>query len=253
MLILDAHVHVYPHYDAARLLSAARRNIARVAPQDRDVTAAIALVERAGTDVFETWRNGERLPSGTHVESLGATVLRLTDAEGRSLAVLAGRQVACRERVEILGLGCRTELPDGVDAATAVDELAAAGAVPVLAWGVGKWLFGRAKVVSALLERFAPDELLLGDTSLRPVFWPEPAPMRRARRAGRRVLAGSDPLPPAGEEEIAGSYVTVLDDVPPPAGSLSEWIRRALRDPSVPLRTAGRRAGIGEFVARMRR
>lgn len=251
MLVIDTHVHVYPHFDVSTLLSAVRRNARAAVPQDADAVAAIALVERSGTDVFAAWSDGKQLPPGVTVTAVDATALRLSFPDGDRLIVLAGRQVACRERLEILGLGCRAEVADGVPAKDAIASIAAAGGVPVLAWGVGKWMFARSLVVRGLLSRFGPSHLLLGDTSLRPTFWPQPSPMRRARTTGRRVLAGSDPLPPAGEERMACRYVTVLDTRCPPGGTISEWIRGALRDPAVRIHLVGRRSSLREFLARM--
>lgn len=253
MLVVDTHLHVYPAYDTARFLSAFRRNALSAVPQDTDATAAMVLVEREGSDVFGAWRAGERLPHGVVAEPLDDDALRLRFPDEERVVVLAGRQVACRERIEILGLGCRAGIPDGTPAEDAVKAVLAAQGVPVLAWGVGKWWFRRAAVVNRLLERFGPNRLLMGDTSLRPVFWPEPAPMRRAVRAGRRILAGSDTLPAAGEEAMAGRYVTVLETRCPPSGTVAAWIRRALADPAVPLHRAGRRSSPGEFRRRMRK
>ena len=49
--------------------------------------------------------------------------------------------------------------------------------------------------------------LRLGDTTLRPMLWPEPRLMRLARKRGlAAVIPGSDPLPFAGEERYAGTY-----------------------------------------------
>jgi len=251
-LCIDTHIHVYPHYDVSRLLAAARRNFLRQTADGDGVQYALALVEREGTDVFGDWLAGERLPPDVRATALDATALRLNFADGFALLVLAGRQVACRERIELLGLGCRRVVPDGVSLPEAVEQLRAAGALPVLAWGIGKWLFGRAKTVTELLEKFAPPELLLGDSSLRPVGWPEPLIMRRARKEGRRILAGSDPLPPQSEEVQAGRYCSLLEL--DPAGlqdsNLSAYIKDALRNPALPLRSVGKRSSPLEFLRR---
>jgi hypothetical protein len=80
----------------------------------------------------------------------------------------------------------------------------------VIPWSPGKWYFGRKRVVRRLLDRFGPQRLLVGDTPLRPMGYPEPLLVRHARREGFRVLAGSDPLPFAGEERQLGRYVTLF-------------------------------------------
>ena len=165
------------------------------------------------------------------------------------MAVVAGRQIACAERVEILALGTRATFRDGLPASDAVAAALDAGALPVLAWGVGKWLGARARLVESLLRRWPAEDLALGDTSLRPVFWPTPGPMAQAPTLGRRVLHGSDPLPPAFEESRAGQYGDLADDVLPPDRPLAAKLLSVLRDDD--LRPAGRRAGPFQFLRRM--
>ena len=246
-ILVDSHVHAYPSYDSGALFSAFRAAVRRAGAD----SGAICLVEREGQDVFGAWSRGEGLPAGAAAVrgEDGALLLGWNDG-GPRVAVLAGRQVACAERIEILALGTREKFEDGIPAAEAVISARDAGALPVLAWGVGKWLFSRAKVVEGLLRRFPADELFIGDTSMRPAFWPAPAAMAQAPSLGRRVLHGSDPLPKEGEERRAGEWADLADDVLPDDLPLATSILRTLRE--APLRPVGRRAGIFEFVRRMR-
>ncbi len=208
MLVLDAHVHVYPFYDQAALLSGAVERLGAMAGKDDAI--GIVLVEREGVDVFGEWAAG-RLPEGWRATRLDERAMRLESGEHK-LLVFAGRQIACAERLEILGVGTRVAVKDGVRCEEAIDAVEGDGGLPVLAWGVGKWLFGRARTVRELLRRHAPDTLALCDTSLRPVFWPKPAAMRGGVRP---VLCGSDPLPRKGEEAQAGRYACeVAMDLP---------------------------------------
>jgi hypothetical protein len=77
-------------------------------------------------------------------------------------------------------------------------------------------MFKRGIWIRKLLAEFPPDQLILIDTSLRCAGWPAPRLYSRARRENRPVLAGSDPLPPAGEEALAGCYYCTLS-IPAPA------------------------------------
>ena len=204
MLLLDAHVHVYPDYDRGVLLQSALRHLAAWATSDDAL--GIVLVEREGVDVFGEWACGEGLPEGWSAATLDPTAVRLRNDRGGELTVFAGRQIACAERLEILGVCTRAPVPDGVTCEEAITAIQDSNGLPVLAWGVGKWLFRRAKVVQSLLDAHAPEALPLCDTSLRPVFWPRPAAMRGARP----VLCGSDPLPRSGEEVQAGRYACAI-------------------------------------------
>lgn len=245
-IFLDTHVHLYPAHDSARTFDAFRR---RVRALDAGL-GAMFLVEREGQDEFARLASGEALPRGWSLarDEAGALLLR-HESGGPPVAVVAGRQVACAERVEILALGTRETFPDGIPAAEAVERARRADALPVLAWGVGKWMFGRARVVDALLRRFPAEELMLGDTSLRPVFWPAPEPMVVAATLGRRVLHGSDPLPPAFEQTRAGQWGDLADEPFDLSGPLLGPLLAILRE--APLSPAGRRAGPVQFLRRM--
>ena len=246
LIFLDSHVHLYPAHDYGRVFDAFRRRaLARGAG-----LAAMFLVEREGQDEFARLASGEALPPGVALARReDAALLLRHERGGAPLVVVAGRQIACAERVEVLALGTRETFPDGIPAADAVERARRADALPVLAWGVGKWMFSRAKVVDALLRRFPAEELLLGDTSLRPVFWPEPGPMAAAETLGRRVLHGSDPLPPAFEQTRAGQWGDLADEPFDATGPLLGPLLAILRE--APLVPAGRRAGLFQFLRRM--
>lgn len=244
-LLVDSHVHVYPSYRTDRFFAAFRAAVRRAGAD----AGAMALAEREGTDVFADWSEGRGLPDGTRVARREEAALLLSAPGEPDVAVLAGRQVACAERVEILALGTRATFRDGAGAAETVAAARDAAALPVLAWGVGKWMFARAAVVASLLRRFPADELFLGDSSLRPVFWPEPAAMVRAPTLGRRVLHGSDPLPPAFEETRVGQWADLAEESLADDRSVCSSVLAALRE--APLAPVGHRAGPVQFARRM--
>ena len=247
LVFLDSHVHLYPAHGTARPLEAFRRRVRACGAG----LGAMFLAEREGQDEFARLAEGGAAlpPDWSLARREDAALLLRHSSGGAPVAVVAGRQIACAERVEILALGTRETFPDGIPAAEAVERARRADALPVLAWGVGKWLFGRAKVVDALLRRFPAEELLLGDTSLRPVFWPEPGPMSAAATLGRRVLHGSDPLPPAFERSRAGQWGDLADEPFDASGPLLGPLLAILRE--APLVPVGRRAGLFQFARRM--
>ena len=237
-IIADTHIHIYPVHDPAELIRRAARRLRR-ASSSPEAVLALFLAEGRGFDFFGRLRNGTHgLPGTFRVDSADEPeAFRVTLEEGEFVWILAGRQIAAVERVEILALTLAGGVEDGRPASETVEAVFARGGVPVLAWSPGKWMFRRAAVVRSLLRTFGPDRLLLGDTSLRPLGWPAPPAMGEP---GRRVVAGSDPLPFAGEEVRAGCYGIALEgdfDELRPATSL----RRLLVDPATPLRRIGRR------------
>ena len=200
--IADTHVHVYPCHDAAALLTGAFARLSALAPGRPCV---LCLTERSDCHVFADWSAWpERAPAGFAIRAADPAALRLESPGGSSLYVIAGRQMATAERIEVHALGCVAQIPDGLPTETCLERVRAAGGTAVLPWGVGKWLGGRGRLVQRLMAHH-PD-LLLGDTSLRPRLWPEPC----LARAAERVIAGSDPLPAPGEERHAGRLATLF-------------------------------------------
>jgi hypothetical protein len=209
-LIADAHLHLYPCYDLAAAVAALADNLGR----HGDGVRAGFLAERSGCRAFAAIRDGSlalRAGAGRFETTAEEGALILRRSGSPPLYLFSGRQLATAERIEVLALTVDAAIPDGLPAAAAVDAVLAAGGVPVLPWSPGKWWFARGRLVRELLSRHGPEKILVGDTAMRPSLAGEPAVMREARRLGCRVVAGTDPLPFAGEEALLGTYASVLE------------------------------------------
>jgi len=203
---LDAHAHIYPEYDLPRLLLAALDHMPRIEPADLRV---LCLAERADCFFFQAFAQDEiRLPGDrwriVAWDSDGGVRIRHL-ADHRDLWIIAGRQMVAAERIEVCALFSDEPIADGQPARGIIRAILAAGGLPALPWAPGKWLGPRGRLVQALTREFSPDRLVLIDSSLRPRGWPAPRLYAAARRQGRAVLSGSDPLPVPGEERLAGS------------------------------------------------
>ncbi len=213
-VLVDAHVHLYDCFPLAAFLDGAAANFAAAAAR----------------------RGLEGPPAGVLLLAAGAgegALERLERADGARLVLVAGRQAAAAEGVEVLALACRAEIPDGEPLAATLAAARAAGALPVVPWGAGKWWWGRGRLVAAAVEREDPADFFLGDSGGRPRLARRPALFERAARRGIRVLPGSDPLPFARHARRAGSTGFALEGGPEggldgerPGASL----RRALRE-----------------------
>ena len=251
-VIADTHVHLYPRYDAARFLASARRNLTALAGSAADVELVLCLAERHDCHVFHALAAGATvLPAPwTVVESSIPGVLAISEGDPTPIWLIPGRQIVTSERLEVLALTMDLDLEDGRPAVEVIDRVLDAGGVPVVAWAPGKWFGVRGRVVSGLLDRYAPGRLVVGDSSLRPTLWLEPRLMRRAEHLGLSIIAGSDPLPIDGEEARVGTYGvridTELDRLAPVAS-----LRSALHRGSM-LSRVGRRGGVVETVNRLR-
>ncbi|HEX5462204.1 MAG TPA: hypothetical protein VFX20_19720 [Steroidobacteraceae bacterium] len=206
---VDAHVHLHQCYDPDDLLQNARDNLA-AASSDADGAPRRAyfllLAECAPDDCFGALRNladgrcgsdrapGLRLRRWT-VAPTGEAISVVARQGPQELFIVAGRQVACREGLEVLVLGTTRRFADGRPIRDILREADALGVPRVIPWGPGKWFFSRGRLLNALIEEFRKPTLFLGDEGGRPVFWGYPQHFTHAARRGVRDLPGTDPLP----------------------------------------------------------
>jgi hypothetical protein len=252
MLVADAHVHVHDCYPPDGFFDDAWSHLAGVAKaQGRDAfDGVLCLTETAGDDYFGRFaalaRSGERFGGWRFAATAEPCALRASRDE-RALFVLAGRQVAAREDLEVLAVGTTARHPDGHAIRDVLRWARGEDALPIVPWGPGKWLFAREALLRALVEEARGEEIYLGDESSRPVFWGMPRPFAFAHERGVRNLPGTDPLPFPGERDRAGSYGFWCEgalDAERPAASL----KRIVRDPRATLHPYGRRETPLRFV-----
>lgn len=215
-LLIDCHAHLYPCFSLDSALDAAWDNFqAQTQLLEIDSatkrTYALVLCERSDCHYFAMASQSQEHGAWPSTRWKPTTLapqccVELQRDDGATMLLFAGRQYNTAERLEILALGKETNLADGLSFHEAHSEIRAQGALPVLNWALGKWMFGRRAIVASLLEEFSPESLFLGDTTLRPQSLPEPGLLRHAREKGYFVFAGSDPLPFASEAKLLGSF-----------------------------------------------
>ena len=211
-IVADTHVHIYPCYDIEHFSTIFERNLKSVGTGQ---TIRLGfMTERYDCSFFDDVKDGKMdlsMSCGDIKMGPDESSLIRDNGSGEKCILLPGRQVVAKERIEILALATTAKIPDGMLAIDTVTMILDNGGVPVVAWAPGKWFGARGEVVKNLLDSFDPTKLLIGDSSMRPTIWAEPFIMRDARKRGFRIIAGSDPLPFAGEEKIAGTYCSVFD------------------------------------------
>lgn len=235
---VDAHVHLHPRFDVARVLDAAVRH---AGPR-----VVLCLTECAGVDRFAELRTAGRAAEWTitptdEPESIAAT--RAHD----SVTLLAGRQIITAERIEVLALATPIEFNDGRGLDETIDAVLGAGAIAVLPWGFGKWWGGRGRLVERAVRSHAERGVCIGDNAGRPGCAPEHRIFKLARDLGVPCLPGTDPLDLDHHDTRAGSYGFTLAsplDARTPGVDLRERVRAMSSSPPA----VGKRATLGAFV-----
>jgi hypothetical protein len=250
-VVVDTHGHIDVRHDLKASLSHAHRSLAALGPPE-GAGLALVLTERHGEHLFaDMQRNPGCIPGLAVRPTDDAAALRIVPAPEEFLTLIAGRQIVTAERLEVLALGTPSlDLADGLSADATLKMVAQAGAFPVVPWSPGKWLGARGRLLGSLLERYR--DLGLADSALRPQGLPTAPLLRRARLAGRAVIAGSDPLPLPGEERRLGSYATAWDDGWDP-GAPATSLLRLLRECPREARWVGSRCSLLGVAARLTR
>lgn len=248
----DTHVHFYDCYDEKVFLGSAESSLCVSQSDDEHKSVGVLfLTEIRGMDWFERLqkciRQAEHSIAGWRVEDTreSESVL-LQNNDGSRLIVVAGRQIVCSERIEVLALGLDKEIEDGQPIRHVIQEVEGAGAVPVVPWGVGKWLGARGDTILELIER-PPCWFVLGDIAGRLSLLPEPRLFNLAKQRGYTVLPGTDSLPLPGSEARVGSYCLELCeqiDLDTPFQSL----KTALKNSPIKGSVIGELEGVSSFV-----
>lgn len=220
-ILIDGHIHIHSTVDPDRLFDAAWKNFNSVQKElfsDADHCSFVLLLAEGKTSnaFSELYRKSDTAPE----EQQGEWKLLSTAEENSILAVqqtkqiiiIAGRQLITLENLELLSLFSTQTYPDKK---YSLNELATLvtdeGGVPLLAWGVGKWLGKRGKIIQNFLQHPPVPRFFVGDNGNRPVFWPYPKLLAQSEHQGILSLAGSDPLPISNHDQRAGSYGSALD------------------------------------------
>jgi hypothetical protein len=243
--VVDGHVHIHACYDIDEFFDQAHRNLSRALPAGTPAAGAfyLLLTETAGDHYFEALRRVARGTADPAPKQTDGSAVRLrrwsvaatsedesvvaSDGE-RRLILVAGRQVACKEGLEVLLLGTTGRFQDRRSIHEVLQEAAALGLPRVIPWGAGKWFFARAHLLSELLKSKRDPLFYLGDEGGRPAFWPYPRHFREAAALGVRDLPGTDPLPFPHDIEKVGrvGFAIKLDfDANAPARSLLNALR----------------------------
>ncbi|MBB5347218.1 hypothetical protein JWG42_09870 [Desulfoprunum benzoelyticum] len=236
IVAVDSHVHFHDLSDPAALLDSAlaalRRNLG-----DKPLTAALLLTEPAARPTFATLKEftAKPLPTMTaaawRLEATEEAIsLQARNRSGDTIHLIAGQQIVTAENLEVLALCALPEIADGIDLQATVRRVRQVGGLPLLPWGVGKWLGRRGRVISDFLAGSQEGPILVGDNGGRPAFWSFVPQFRQATAGGIRILRGSDPLRCSFKRRGPGSFGSLIDgpfDPARPGHSLAQTLPAA--------------------------
>ena len=245
-IAIDAHAHLRSCFDLSTALHHAAKNFGRGLPAGASGAAEpllgiLLLAETVDCHTFgELTARSTSSGAWSFQETGEAAALLAHDPAGSTLVLVAGRQVATRERLEVLSLGSAARLEEGAPIGSTLEEIRESGGLAVLPWGFGKWWGPRGEIVRGIVAESRPGELFLGDNGNRPAPGRRPALFREAEARGLRVLPGSDPLSIPYHVRRLGCYGFALPtsvDLTAPV----EDLKRLLRETSTPIATIGHR------------
>jgi hypothetical protein len=231
-LLIDGHVHVYDSFDLIEFFTRActhldyfyEKKYANGSPYEK----LLLLTEAGNNDFFARWREHGRLGlnSGFQFKETGEEASLILEKDSvPQCYILRGRQIVTAEGLEVLAVGSTLTIPDGLPIQEVIQTIINQEELAVLAWGFGKWLFRRGKVIQQLIATNDSPYLLLGDNSGRPVFWGTPRLYKQGRAVNTVLTSGSDPLPFPEEYIKVGTFGFSLEaqfDQNKPAASLRD-------------------------------
>jgi hypothetical protein len=251
-LLVDAHVHIYDCFDLDGLFDAATRNFARAARSlglaDASREGMLLLTETAHDHAFDALAAGGLRPRRWKVaKTAEPAVLRLSLDGQPPLWLVAGRQIATREDLEVLALGTTERFPDGEPIGVSLAASERAAAMTALPWGFGKWWGPRGGIIRQIMTAPRERPLYSGDNGGRLAWSLRPQLLRLGERAGLKILPGTDPLPFAGQESRVGGFGMLIPDWDPAGRPLEQLVARLAQLPESP-REFGGLTGVSAFV-----
>jgi len=213
--LIDAHVHCHNCFAQATFLDRAAAGFGAAAQELGVAGRAVGwllFAELPQERYFDALRAGEIEPRGWLLELTDEpTSLIARGRDGMVMVLIAGRQIATAEGLEVLAVGTRAGFADRRSLPATVAAVRGQGALAVVPWGFGKWSGRRGRAVTRLLEELEGDGVFLGDNAGRPAGWWPPRQFTQAARREIFVLPGSDPLPLPAEADRVARYGLALE------------------------------------------
>lgn len=243
LLLIDAHAHIQECYDINLYISSIIKNFSNVVKNENlsdKWIGVIFLTEVKGLNYFDKLKSKEakdRLKENDFSvnDSLEDNSIILSDNKQHTIIIIAGKQIITEKNIEVLALGTTSNFEYGNSIEKTITKIQECGAIPVLPWGVGKWLGRRKEILIKYMEANSSKTYFLGDNGGRPIFWPKPKIFSKGIELNHFVLPGSDALAIPSENTKTGSYGFMLEseiDLDKPAASIMNYILTMNKQPA---------------------
>jgi hypothetical protein len=260
MILVDAHVHIYPCYNLAAFFNAAHDNFYNEAKRfevQKSFDAFLLLADLTTGKWFDRIKTCADTNNSPIEMELGSwrihetgdpLTIQMVSRDGKKLYLVAGRQIITLERIEVLALFSDHPYIDGKSLDNTIASIRNNDAIPVIPWGAGKWMGKRGTLLTNIISRYPANYFMLGDNGGRPKFWPSPTQFAQARSRGTQILPGSDPLPLLNESTRPGSFGFTLP------GSVTKdrpgsYLKKLVADSESQKDPFGIRHGLSTFIA----
>jgi hypothetical protein len=220
IVLVDAHVHIHECFDLNIFLNSSYKNFKKCAKNfnAQSFEGVLCLTENSKVNFFSKFRKTAELNSNQgnsldwkfHITDEPNSI-RLSRNQDEVMYIIAGRQIITKEKLEVLGIGLLQSIDNGKSLADVVELVNQNEALPIIPWGVGKWMGYRRKVISNFIVKYKNGSLFVGDNNNRPFFWVKSTIFKQAGRLNIRNLQGTDPLPFKSEVTKAGRYGFMIE------------------------------------------
>jgi hypothetical protein len=241
LLLIDSHVHIHECFDLEEFLNNIFANFSNYAHEiDNSIPwiGVLLLSEIKGNNFFNLILNssGQKFLNNfiiTKTEEEESFIIQKSN--GQKVIVISGRQIITKGGIELLTLCTTKYFNENEDLHRTILDVITANAIPVIPWGVGKWVGEKKNIVRDFINLNKNINFFLGDNSGRIKFWPEPYLFKLGKSCNRFILPGTDALPIRSEVSKTGSYgfylITKMD-FSKPSESLKKNLNELDKSPS---------------------
>ena len=213
LIIFDSHVHIYDCYNIKNFFHFVLKNFGNQSKKigTNKYIGVLFLTETKNENYFQKIRENyfkyafDEL-NLKQVKDNESVCLLYESNDNNFLIIVPGKQIITSEKLEVLAVGTNNSIEYGISLKNTIEKIKSFGALPIIPWGVGKWIGKKHEFVKTFLDNVEDINYFLGDNGGRPLFWPTPGLFKIADKKGIFTLRGSDPLPLIKQEEKVGKF-----------------------------------------------